>query len=829
ACQSRAQAPEAGCTYGSSSSGESYYFCSSQSRTWHTAGLSCQNAGMQLLNVDTPGENSYAASQLNVPAWIGVKRASSDDWLDLEDNVDFENTNNELVWHTDTPSQQVCPWFGPCTTTDTEGHFINDVPGDPAASDLVDSTPWTTASTWVSPLEPTPTDIVWGNNCVTLDPQAKWSTDACSAVPEPSCGFLGLDCLLSALLGALANLVGGVLSWLTAGLINLTDLVHLGTGGLYNAPHFSGGVEHPYVCEQQATTRDVTLDPGTYYVVVQGIDDGQTGNSCAGPYDLSIADVGTPTGGFMACDDNGVAETTSSVLQSTLSDGDYYLVLKGKHAADSGAYALTVRDVGAVQTSELACDAGTGVGDPAQLTFSAQPGHQYYALLKGDAPGDTGPYSFAIRDVSRITGQRLACDDTSGPGGSSAFTASLGTGTYYAVLKGTTPGAQGNYRLTVGGASPTTSSFTPPTYAQTTKALTTNGIRVATVLSCEGKPCDDALAQAKELAQDTGGSVLAANTPSDVPAQLVSAVYGLESLDNITGTLLFAPDPNPGFLNVSMLTVPTGSIACTDVGDGVTLASCGPGARPTYAVSLLNPLLAAVPPGPGPLGSYRFTLHLQGQRNGSTIYTEDVPLYVLPSGGAAAGTYGKGSYTQDMDGRGCVHANTAPSWQELVFDADVRPDTRLEFYACSASDSADLTKCDTAGGTSTGYQRVLTVSAGGGLGVPCSVITQLIDCPEGYCSPYTGTCTYLEGASCVTDKDCPNALPGSCRTGPSAATLGTTCSLGGSVVGNPSSALDAGDLNPFLRMRIDFTSGGNQSRTPSLFAWEARYRCLSVL
>jgi hypothetical protein len=81
----------------------------------------------------------------------------------------------------------------------------------------------------------------------------------------------------------------------------------------------------------------------------------------------------------------------------------------------------------------------------------------------------------------------------------------------------------------------------------------------------------------------------------------------------------------------------------------------------------------------------------------------------------------------------------------------------------------------------------------------------------------------------VTDKDCPNALPGSCRTGPSAATLGTTCSLGGSVVGNPSSALDAGDLNPFLRMRIDFTSGGNQSRTPSLFAWEARYRCLSVL
>ncbi len=828
ACQSLAQAPEAGCTYGASpSTGESYSFCSTQSRTWHSAGLACKAAGMQLLDVNTVGENAYVASYLSGPSWIGVKRASSSDWLDLQSNVDFQNPSNDLVWHTDTASAQNCPFIGPCSTTPTKGHFINDLPSDPAAADLVDSNPWSSASTWVSNTEPKPTDVTWGNNCVTLDPQGKWSTDACSAVPKPSCGFLGHGCLLGALRSTLANLAGGVLGWLSAGSISLTDLVHLGSGGLFSSPHFSGGVERPYVCEQENTSRDVTLDAGTYYVVVKGIADGQNGNTCTGPYNLSIVDVGAPSGGFLGCDDNGVADTTSAVIQSTLGSGDYYVVVKGKHANDAGAYNLTVRDVTAVQTSELTCGAGGGTGAPAQVTMTAQPGHQYYALVKGDTPIDKGPYTLAIRDLSRVSGARLGCDAQSGPGGGSALTLPLDTGTYYAVLKGRGPTEAGNYRLTVGGATATSSSFVPPTYDQTIAALGANNLRVATVLSCKGAPCADAQGQATQLAKDTNGNVQLAATAGDVPAAVANAVYDLASLDTVTGQLQFSPSPNPGFVTLGAQTVPT-SVACIDAGDGVTFNHCGPGSRPTYGMTLLNPLFTPVLPGPGPLGSYQFTLHLEGKRQGSILYQEDVPLYVIPSGGAAPGTYDMGSYSQDLEGRACEHGNFAASWDDLMFDADVLPETQIDFYACSAYASADLALCAGTGGTSSGYLRVVTVTAGQGVGTTCTVATQGVDCPSGYCSPYTNVCQFLEGASCSSDADCPGSAPGRCHAGPSAATLGTTCQLS-SPDANPAVALGAANLEPFVRMRADLTSLGDHSRTPALFYWEARYYCRSVL
>ena len=64
----------------------------------------------------------------------------------------------------------------------------------------------------------------------------------------------------------------------------------------------------------------------------------------------------------------------------------------------------------------------------------------------------------------------------------------------------------------------------------------------------------------------------------------------------------------------------------------------------------------------------------------------------------------------------------------------------------------------TMGGRSSGYERVVTASAGSGNGQACSVATQAQDCPYGYCSPYTSVCNELEGAAC-TDADCPGAAP----------------------------------------------------------------------
>jgi alpha-tubulin suppressor-like RCC1 family protein len=826
-CQSRAQMPEPGCNYTEHpATGQAYAMCTNHGRTWHSAGLACKAAGMELVDVDASGENAFVASYLDSPTWIGVKRASSSSWLDLQDNVDFQNLDDELVWHTDTPYSQSCLLFF-CSTTYTRGHFVRP-PGGPAAPDLVDSNPWSGSSTWVSNSEPKPTDTNWGDNCVTLNPMGKWATDDCSAVPEPMCSGL-LGCLLQALVGAVSNLLGGALEWLVDGLNDVSSLSG-SNGGVYSSPHFAGGVEHDYVCEQHDAHRDLTLDPGRYYVTVSGIADGNASNACEGAYRLSIADLKGPSGGLLACNDNAGSDSAASAIETTLSAGDYYVVVKGKGPGDQGAYNLTMRDVSLVQTSELACDASGGSGDPALLNFTAQPGSRYYALLKGQASGDRGSYTLTARDTGSSNGNRLAC--ISGPAQSGAqLDLPLGPGSYYAVLKGDQPTAEGDYRLTIGGAAGTTSTFTPPTYTEARNALVQSSIKVATVLSCNsGAPCSDAQGQAQALATDTGGVVQVAQSASEVPQRVVDALYALGTLDTLQAALLFQPDANPGFGNVRVVALSDPNDACTDDPQAPdTLLRCGPGASPSYRIELENPWAAPIAPGPGPDGSYQFTLRLQGSQAGMPVFGLDVPVFVVPGPAAPAGTYGIGSYFQDVDSRACpLDSNLRGSFKELVWQADVRPDTYLEFEACAASDSADLASCDSMGTPSSGYRRVVTISAGGGQGTPCLVSTQSVDCPGGYCSPYTSVCQFLEGASCTTDSDCPGSTTGRCSDGPSAARIGKSCLLPGPIA-DPSTALDERDFEPHVRFRATLESLGDGSRTPALFSWETRYHCRSVM
>jgi hypothetical protein len=187
------------------------------------------------------------------------------------------------------------------------------------------------------------------------------------------------------------------------------------------------------------------------------------------------------------------------------------------------------------------------------------------------------------------------------------------------------------------------------------------------------------------------------------------------------------------------------------------------------------------------------------------------------------------SYFQDVEGRGCpLNSNLRPSFDELVWQADVRPDTYIEFEACAASTRADLASCDSMATQTTGYRRVVTISAGSDQGTPCLVATQNVDCTGGYCSPYTGVCQFLEGASCTTDGDCLGTAAGRCHDGPSSARIGKSCQLSGPIA-DPSSALGEGNLEPHVRFRATLESLGNGSRTPALFSWETRYYCDSAL
>jgi hypothetical protein len=540
---------------------------------------------------------------------------------------------------------------------------------------------------------------------------------------------------------------------------------------------------------------------------------------------LSLHDgppVPTGLGMPVACDDDGAVDGGASALEITLQPGDYYLVLKAKQAGDAGPYQLTVRDMDDVPMNEHVCDASDAAGETATVVFPAQPGRSYYALVKGDTPDDKGPYALRVRDEGALE-QALGCDASSAPDGNSQLTVALGTGDYYAVIKGRSAAQAGQYRLSIGGAAPIESVFEPPGYGQTIAALQASDIHVAAVVSCDpGESCEHAAAQAEQLADETDGALRVAEGPQQVPAEIVRAVQLVEAFDSVRAELRFEPDPNPGFAFARVTAVPDPNNLCSPGADAASFRECAPGAIPAFRVSLRNPALMPVPPAAG--DGYAFTLRVTGERDGQVILQQDVPVLADPAAGAEPGSYDHGSYHQDLDANGCGAITERPSWDELSFDADVLPDTTVTFYACTAEESEGLEMCDD-GAPSSGYQRVLTISAGSGVGTPCSVAA---DCPGGHCSPYSGVCNELEGASCTMDDDCPGTAAGRCRAGASAAQLGNTCRVDNLTAG-PASALRLGNHRPFMRLRVDLDSQGDGSRTPAVFFWEARYHCRSEL
>lgn len=813
ACRSAGQPPEAGCEL-RARNGHNYYFCdgAQHGRTWAGAAQACEAIGMQLASIDEPGENAFIASHLegSKQAWLGIKRETDDSWLNLGDEPHFENLNGERVWYTERTS------------------FLGGVVGvftGPAAPDLVGSKPrWTSSSTWARN-EPSGGH---GENCVTIDRHGEWRTEPCSAVPPPqrNCGLFGLFCLFS----ALSDLVGGILDWIVPWVADLTRVVFDSLAGRYASPQFSGGVTHGYVCEEVRRSSDVTLDPGDYYVTVKGIDDGIAGNACEGGYELTLTDLGASGGGLIACDDNGVAETATSAIERTLTTGDYYLILKGKRPQDMGDYTLTVRDVGAVPETAIACDAGTGASDPASTVIAAEPGHRYYAVVKGDGPLDKGPFSLQVGDADVFGGDRIGCATSSGD-----LSLALPEGSYYAVLKGRGASAAGAYQLSIGGAVPEAGVFEPPTYSETIAALHEHDVRVGVVVACDPSlaSCEEARAQGEQLARETGGAIVAVASAADAPAQVVRVLEQVTAADRIAGELLFMPDLNPGFNPYGVTAIADPGNRCTPGSDGSSFVDCAPGATPAFRVSLHNPLLAPVGTALNALGLYQFTLRVTTERTGATTEIDEIPIYVRPSGAPEPGSFSLGEYFQDFSGSACALLNErrrmedparptaplVPSWDQLRFNADVPPDTRVTFYACGAGTEAELDDC----GSAERKRRVVTLTAGSGAGRSCTEATQATDCPGGYCSPYIGVCQYLEGVACTHDANCPGTGSGRCRPGPSAAALGNTCRVD-DLIARPSDALGPYNL-PHVRMYLALESLGPQNRAPSVFQWEARYNC----
>ena len=209
-----------------------------------------------------------------------------------------------------------------------------------------------------------------------------------------------------------------------------------------------------------------TLPAGDYAVVLSDTQNAGSAGS-GGAYSITFTDLSTSgqeTGMQIGCAlgtlDGGDANGDGRIDGVPVEAGeDYYVVVKGNTPTDSGNYALTVEDVfssqAAAGSTPVACALeGTSVD-------AVYPAGDYYALVTGTG-AQNGGYELNLRDVDPFSDyNRIACAGPdggdagsgtvaeSGPNGTSVIEADLETGTHYVVVKGDGPGQTGTYKLNI--------------------------------------------------------------------------------------------------------------------------------------------------------------------------------------------------------------------------------------------------------------------------------------------------------------------------------------------------------------------------------------------
>lgn len=157
--------------------------------------------------------------------------------------------------------------------------------------------------------------------------------------------------------------------------------------------------------------------------------------------------------------------------------------------------------------------------------------------------------------------------------------------------------------------------------------------------------------------------------------------------------------------------------------------------------------------------------------------------------------YGSGSYWQDMDSRTCV-GNDRPNWNELTWTANVPEGTSISFSICTAETKEALVNC--ADAPTQGQLPYLHV-------VTTTKINNAI---------------VLEGSACIDSSDCPSTA--TCSSG--------TCAFSNQPI-NISGILDAAGLNhrQYLRAKVAFNPDASNTSRPTLYDWQIKYDCQSIL
>jgi hypothetical protein len=162
---------------------------------------------------------------------------------------------------------------------------------------------------------------------------------------------------------------------------------------------------------------DMTLAPGTYFLIVDGRFDGAVGD-----YTLYLRESFTPV----------------SVSGNDDCSGAHAISADGSVSGSTAAMTDTATSAGCTT-----CEAG---GFDAWFTFTlSAPSH-----VDIDTAGSSFDTILHVREGT-CTGTEVACDDSSGPGNASRLGLSLSAGTYYVIVDGCRPTARGSYELTLTG------------------------------------------------------------------------------------------------------------------------------------------------------------------------------------------------------------------------------------------------------------------------------------------------------------------------------------------------------------------------------------------
>jgi hypothetical protein len=571
-----------------------------------------------------------------------------------------------------------------------------------------------------------------------------------------------------------------------------------------------------------------SLTAGTYFVVVKGTGTGsnhQYALNIRKPATLPVATRWTS----QAC-----AESTSgrAHIDGTYPAGSYSVIVKGRGTAE-GKFNLTLRDLG-VAPQPLACyntfSKPTITTAPLpRLNASTGLPIDYYVVSRNNTTAGS-PYTLVV-ESGTAAGYVNACDDDSAVGDDGELYLSVYPGTYYAILKGASAGLSGMFQMTIGDATPSSATYAPKSYTSEIKAaLNAKNVRVislnATGAGLTGggtTSLSKGYKQTIKLAQETGAPTVSSLKTYEVNglgagmgSQIISAVSDLTKslrMDLFTQLVPIAPNiPSPLFgFSSTAVNVPTGNCTGGISADNTTHLTCGPGAQPTFRVTVTNPLSNPVPVSTlDSNGGYMMQLQLVGkvtETNGTvgTYIVDKIPVYIIPEDvidDAPAATYaGSGTYEEAM-ASGCS-GTARPNWRSLYWDASLPANTSIAWKMCTADTDAELTSCS--------LVTAATVTSG-------AACTSSAQCTNGYCAA-SGVCEYVVGPNCTANTDC--GTGGVCVNNSGVSTCRWTQ--------NPIDLLPAlrNGLQGKSKMRLSVTMNANPTRTaaPTINDWDIEYRC----